>query len=99
MNRITSTDIRLMRDRMLDVLGKESAKRHQYADDGWILAERKAMLDAVNIELGKARLPSVMLADIERVERLAVGHSDYGAKFALYCAELACGYRANDIEP
>ncbi len=97
--RITTADLRLMQGRLLDVLAKESAKRSSYADDGWIYAERRAMLDAVNAELSKARLPPVSIEAIERVERMAVGHSDYGSKFALYCAELACGYQLKDIEP
>lgn len=34
-------------------------------------------------------MPPVGVAEIERVERGTVGHSDYSLKFALYCAELA----------
>ncbi|MGW1966656.1 hypothetical protein ACWCPD_41115 [Streptomyces sp. NPDC001935] len=34
-------------------------------------------------------LPAVPVEGILRVERQAVGHSDYSLKFALYCAEIA----------
>lgn len=55
---------------------------------GWVAFERDTMFDAVTRErakLGKGPLP---MKEIERVERMAVGHSDYSRKFALYCAEL-----------
>lgn len=31
---------------------------------------------------------SLPLSEVERVEQLALGHTDYGIKFALYCSEL-----------
>lgn len=47
------------------------------------------MFDATNEER-RSRGPSpVTMAEIERVERLAVGRCDYSEKFALYCAEIA----------
>jgi hypothetical protein len=60
----------------------------------WNVYELNIMLEAVN----KVRndnyhvlneKPYVTLDDIRRVERGAVGHSDYSHKFSLYCAELA----------
>lgn len=58
---------------------------------GWVVFERERMLAAVNKERGRRGLPRLAVGDVERVERLAVGHSDYVSKFALYCAELALG--------
>lgn len=71
-----------------ELLAREAKKRSEKTSEQWITDERQAMCDAVNslrILRGK---PLVTLADVERVERQAVGHSDYGHKFALYCAEL-----------
>lgn len=69
-------------------LGEEQRLRPARTVDEWITAERQRMLDAVNGEralLGKGPL---RLADVERVEQIAVGHFDYTHKFTLYCAEL-----------
>lgn len=55
----------------------------------WVLYERSVMLDAVNSFRLKNGFEQVTLDDIEKVERQAVGHSDYSRKFSLYCAELA----------
>lgn len=49
---------------------------------------RLMMLTKVNHERALLGKPIVMLETLERRERLAVGHSDYSEKFALYCAEL-----------
>jgi hypothetical protein len=72
-----------------ELLAREAEKRRTKSAAQWIADERQAMCDAVNsIRLLRGK-PLVTLADVERVERQAVGHSDYGHKFALYCAELA----------
>lgn len=55
----------------------------------WTVYERARMHDTVNAIRGDRGLPPLPLDAIVRVERLAVGHSDYSLKFALYCAELA----------
>jgi len=68
-------------------LVREAAKRGKNL--AWIEAERKVMLTLVNQERQKHGRDPVTLEDVERVERSAVGHSDYAHKFALYCAELA----------
>jgi|GEM_PF-3306331 len=65
----------------------QAKKRDQ--DPNWIETERNVMLAIVNerrVELGKS---PVTAEEIERVEQAAVGHFDYGHKFALYCTELA----------
>lgn len=56
---------------------------------GWAAFERARMHDTVNAIRAERGLPAVPVEDIVRVERHAVGHSDYSLKFALYCAELA----------
>ena len=55
----------------------------------WIVREREAMHSAVNRVRVQRGRPPLALHDIERVERKAAGHTDYGPKFALYCEELA----------
>lgn len=55
----------------------------------WAAYERKRMHEKVNDLRADLGLPAVPLEDILRVERQAVGHSDYSLKFAFYCAELA----------
>lgn len=54
----------------------------------WVLFERLAMRDAVNEHRRKRGLPLVSADDIEKVETMALGHSDYMSKFALYCSDL-----------
>lgn len=55
----------------------------------WTAYERTRMHDTVNAIRAERGLPALPVDDIVRVERLAVGHSDYSLKFAFYCAELA----------
>ena len=55
----------------------------------WAVYERARMHETVNAIRSERGLHAVPVEDIIRVERLAVGHSDYSLKFALYCAELA----------
>jgi hypothetical protein len=69
-----------------ELLCSEAEKRDQRED--WPTVERTAMWEAVNrhrTQVGKERLP---IEDVERVEQMAVGHTDYGTKYALYCTEL-----------
>jgi len=54
----------------------------------WAAYERARMRNAVNEIRTERGLSPVSVDDIVRVERLAVGHSDYSWKFAFYCAEL-----------
>lgn len=82
-----------IRDAILNALTVQQAKRHRYGGTGWIAAERTVMLDEVNEWRALLGKPAVDVAAIERVERMATGHSDYSSKFALYCAELALGVR------
>lgn len=55
----------------------------------WAVFERARMHETVNEIRADRGLPALPVEDIVRVERQAVGHSDYSRKFAFYCAELA----------
>lgn len=77
-----------LRDAFLEAL-KEAQKLRSLG--GWTLRERKAMLTVVNEERKKGGMTPVTLEDVQRVENLTIGHSDYSSKFALYCAKLALG--------
>lgn len=59
-----------------------------YPEFAWVVSERKEMLEMVNAERQKIDRPPISLKDVFRVENMALGHSDYARKFALYCAEL-----------
>ena len=67
-------------------LDRETKKRS--SNPNWIEDERQLMLETVNERRGQLGKNPLLLADVERVERGAVGHSDYVHKFALYCSEL-----------
>ncbi|MFE0472445.1 hypothetical protein ACFW2V_12610 [Streptomyces sp. NPDC058947] len=55
----------------------------------WAAYERGVMHAEVNRIRTQHERSEIPLELIERVERKAIGHSDYTSKFALYCAELA----------
>lgn len=91
---MTSSNVlkmRALRDSFLATLTKTQRERSLRPD--WVLHERRVMRDAVNAVRIDAGLAPVAIAAVERVETMAVGHSDYSSKFALYCAELALGIR------
>lgn len=69
-----------------ELLCSEAEKRNERKD--WQREEREAMLEAVNGYRSRFGKSPVVMADVQRVEQMAVGHIDYGTKFALYCAEL-----------
>lgn len=71
--------------------GLSAAQKWRSSRVDWVLYERQTMRNLVNVERTAMGLPVVTLADVERVETQAEGHSDYSSKFALYCAELALG--------
>lgn len=81
---------------VLNEAAKERGTRRDDAIDtttgqkevAWILFEREQMHAAVTVERAKLGKGPVPIADVKRVESMAAGHSDYGHKFALYCAEL-----------
>lgn len=55
----------------------------------WIVYERQVMFDAVVVERMARRLPEITMSDYVKIENMAVGHSDYTHKLAIYCAELS----------
>lgn len=61
--------------------------RRQYRPEAFV----EKMHELVNVERERGSLSPLTLDDVRRVERLALGHFDYGSKFALYCMELAMG--------
>lgn len=86
MNVNNTSDLRPLRDRLLQSLSKAQEQRRQRED--WIEYERNSMFDAVTRErtlLGKGPISMEL---VERAESMACGHVDYSSKFALYCAEL-----------
>lgn len=94
------SDVRRRSAYLREVLVAAQAERDQRPDlvDGvygpeceWAVYERQVMHEAVNKLRAGFSLPPVPLTAVERVEQLAVGHSDYTAKFSFYCAELAEG--------
>lgn len=86
-----------IRDQMHTTLTRIQQQRHlrQEVDadgqPGWVGFEIGVMWDQTNALRAGAGLPEIPLAAFEAIERQAVGHSDYTAKLALYCAELAVG--------
>lgn len=67
----------------------ETARRKQRTVEAWILAERECVLREVNYQRGLLAYEPVGIADVERAERLAVGHVDYVSKYACAAADLA----------
>jgi hypothetical protein len=71
-------------------LQKERDKRQYIVNEetAWITYERMGMVNAVQNERLKRKLPPVPEELILKAEREALGHSDYSSKFALYCTEI-----------
>ena len=70
-------------------LNTETERRGHRAVEAWILAERECVLREVNRQRALRAYDPVSIADVERAERLAVGHSDYISKYAHAAADLA----------
>lgn len=70
-----------------------TAQQFRKRGEDWHAYEMQVMLEEVNFFREERGLALVAMADLERVERQAVGHSDYTTKFALYASELAEGLR------
>ena len=54
----------------------------------WSMLECGVLIVEINRRRECLRKVFVKIEDVERVQRMAHGHSDYATKFALYCAEL-----------
>jgi hypothetical protein len=82
-----------IRERMARIYQERSKRNHMITHTGkqelaWVVYEREQIHKIVNDmrqAQGKERLP---IEEIERIERLAVGHVDYASKIALYAMEL-----------
>lgn len=69
-------------------LNAETMRREKRAVEAWIRAERECVLHEVNRHRALRAYDPVSVADVERAERLAIGHSDYISKFAHAAADL-----------
>jgi hypothetical protein len=69
-------------------LNAETSLRTGRTVDAWILAERECVMREVNHQRRLLAYEPVGIAEIARVERLAVGHSDYISKYAHAAADL-----------
>lgn len=69
-------------------LNAETERRGKRSVEAWILAERECVLREVNRQRGLLAYDPIGIADVERAERMAVGHSDYVAKYAHAAADL-----------
>ena len=69
-------------------LAAETERREGRSVDAWILAERQCVLRAVNQQRKLFAFDPVSITDVERAERMAVGHVDYVSKYAHAAADL-----------
>jgi len=75
---------------------KDRDKREQFVprldgkgtEPAWAFYERRLMHETVNLERANRSKKPLDLIEVAKVEQLALGHSDYAQKYALYCAEL-----------
>ncbi len=75
------------RDRVYRALVAQMDVRSKYQDLSWVEVERDAVTEAANAWAIAHAYEPITSATVERVERSAVGHSDYASKFCLYVAE------------
>lgn len=66
----------------------ETELRSSRDTHAWILAERTCVLNEVNRQRYLLGYNRVTIDEIERVERMAVGHVDYIDKFCRYAVDL-----------
>lgn len=104
---MSTSDLLACRDILLAALTDAMAEREQRPEmtettdrDGlpctelaWIVHEREVMAATTDRLRAERGLEPVDRVALMRVEALATGHSDYGSKFALYCAEYATGLK------
>ena len=82
------SDYKSVYDTIRATLNAETARREKRSVEVWILAERECMLREVNRQRALRAYDPVSLGDVERAERLVVGHSDYISKYAHAAADL-----------
>jgi hypothetical protein len=71
-----------------ELLCEEAKERDKRSIDEWPRLEREAMWKMVNEERANRSKEALPVEDVQRVEQMALGHTDYGTKYALYCTEL-----------
>ncbi|WP_186214805.1 hypothetical protein [Burkholderia gladioli] len=71
-----------------DALTAEIRKRKGKTFEEWSANERKAVLNTAIMQAKKLGLRAPTPAEVERAEQLAVGHSDYAAKWAGGVADI-----------
>lgn len=71
-----------------DVIQKESLLRKNKKVDDWIIDERESVWRAARDFAQKNGLRVLTMSEIEKAENQAVGHVDYGAKWAYGIVEL-----------
>nr|WP_241019533.1 hypothetical protein [Burkholderia sp. Ac-20345] len=66
----------------------EASKRKGRSADEWMIAERAEVFREATGQAQKLSLRSPSIEEVERQEQLAMGHSDYAAKWAIGVADL-----------
>lgn len=69
-------------------LNAETERRKRRSVEVWIIAERHCVLSEINHQRALRSYNPIGIADVERAERMAVGHSDYISKYAHVAADL-----------
>lgn len=72
---------------LYDAFRAEAAKRKGRSVDEWLSAERQVMWSVARDAAQQMGLPVLTMAQIEAAEHCAMGHVDYGAKWAYGIAE------------
>ena len=85
---MSNGDYKQVFETLLAKLVAETRCRKKRAVDVWILEERMCMWREVNHLRAVQGHPPITMTDVERAERLAVGHSDYVRKYAHAAATL-----------
>lgn len=75
-------------EEILHALDVETEQRPRRLTGEWITRERVCVWATVNKIRDRFGLPAVAIADVERAEKTAVGHSDYVRKYAHAAADL-----------
>ena len=65
-----------------DAFQKEATKRDGRKVEEWQRKEIEAVFNAASAFAEKHGIPAPSMTDVEETERLASGHTDYGAKWA-----------------
>lgn len=72
---------------LYDAFQTESEKRPDRTINVWIDSERRAVWNAAKAYALEHDMRVPLLAEVQICENAALGHVDYGAKWALYVAE------------